>query len=240
MDLKEKVIQLCQLFSLPVFHEYGIEADDMIGVATEELVKLGKHVVILSNDSDFLQLLNSGNVTCCVPYKKADVARDNFTAFFSELTKSKGVNITCSEYLFYKALVGDTSDNIDGIPKIGFKTLHKLMETQLGLETADTRTLYMEDTLEYVKHLANANTTKLEKLVRSNLDLILRNYRLIELSERYASTNTIRLTLSKLMEKHVAPNKKTVIKDFHSIFPGHPHIEFVLNTIASFGPLYSA
>jgi DNA polymerase-1 len=238
VELKTKTIQLCSMFSLPVFHEYGIEADDMIGVATEELAKLGKTVVILSNDSDFLQLVNYGNVVCAIPYKKADVTKDNFTEYFSECSKSKGVMLSASEYIFYKTIVGDTSDNIDGIKGLGYKRLHKLMEEQLKIESQETRDLYMRDTLAYVEHLANSNTTTLEKLVASNLDLIIRNYKLIELSSKYASPSTVGLTLKKLLEVPEAPSKKEAIKNFHQIFPGSPHIEFILNTVFSFRNLY--
>lgn len=237
-NLKAKVIALCNLYNLPVIHEYGIEADDIIGIATEELCKLGKQVILLSNDSDFLQLLSMGSVICSIPYKKLDVDTNMFPTFFSECSKSKGVTISASEYCFYKALVGDISDNIDGIKGIGYKTLFKLMNEQLENDTSDNRTAYMRDGLAYASILAQSNTTKLEKLVHDNLGLILRNYKLIELSSRFASTHTIQLTLKKLMEVPVSPSKKTIIRDFHLIFPGQTHVEFVLNTLFAFKGLY--
>ena len=240
VELKDKTIKLCRIFNLPVFHEYGIEADDMIGLAVEELVKLGKTVVVLSNDSDFLQLLNYGNVVCSIPYKKADITKDEFPAYFAEGSKSRGVTIACSEYIFYKTIVGDTSDNIDGIKGIGYKTLHKLMEEQLTNESQEVRDLYMRDTMAYVSHLAKSNATKLEKLVAANLDKVLRNYKLIELSSKFASPHTIQLTLKKLMEVSEAPNKKGAMKEFHALFSGTPHIEFIFNTLFALRNVYQA
>lgn len=240
VELKAKTIALCRIFNLPVFHEYGIEADDMIGLAVEEFSKLGKTTVVLSNDSDFLQLLNYGSVVCSIPYKKADVTKDEFTAYFSECSKSKGIMISCSEYLFYKTLVGDTSDNIDGIKGIGYKTLHKLMEEQLKTDTQEARDMYMKDPINYVDYLATQNTSKLEKLVSSNLDKIKRNFKLIELSSKFASSHTIQLTLKKIQEVYEAPSRKTVMHEFHSLFPGTPHIEFIFNTLFALKHVYKA
>lgn len=237
-ELKEKTVALCRAFNLPVFVEYGVEADDMIGVATAELTKLGKTVIVLSNDSDFLQLLNYGSVVCCIPYKKADITKDNFTDFFSNCSKSTGVKIACSEYLFYKSLVGDSSDNIDGIPRLGYKTLHKLMEKQLETELQETRDLYMNDTLNYVLHLSEANTTKLEKLVHEHLATVLRNYKLIDLSEKFVSSSVIRLTLKKLLEVYEAPSKKDVLKHFNILFPDSQGMEFVMNSVFSLRSVY--
>lgn len=237
-ELKQTIIKLCDIFHLSVFNEYGIEADDYIGIACEELKKLGKKIIILSNDSDFLQLLIDSNVVCSIPYKKTDVTKDTFPAFFSSLTKTSGVTISSREYLFYKSLVGDSSDNINGIKGLGFKTLFKLMEEQFKIESTDAITTYMSDTLSYVDLiLSRPITTKLEKLVSNNSDLIRRNYKLIELSSRVITGNTIHLTLKKLMECHKAPNKKEVFLQVKELF-GRNTLEFSVNTLFNLKSTY--
>lgn len=237
-NLKDKTINLCRLFNLPVIHEYGIEADDIIGIATEELSKLGKQVILLSNDSDFLQLLPMGQVVCSIPYKKEDVDYPAFPKYFSECSKSKGVTITATEYIFYKAIVGDTSDNVDGIKGIGYKTLHKLLTEQLENETEENRALYLKDGLEYVELMAMKNSTKLEKLMHDNLELIHRNYKLIDISSRFASTHTIQLIVKKLLEASEQPSRKDIIHGFHNLFPGQGHTEFLLNTLFALKNVY--
>lgn len=236
--LKEATISLCRLFNLSVFTEFGIEADDMIGIATEQLSILGKQVVILSNDSDFLQLVKHPKVVCSIPYKKMDVCRDNFTGYFSECSKSKGVNIVASEYLFYKSLVGDTSDNINGLPGIGYKKLYKIMDEQLAAATQEERNLYLTDSLGYIKLLAQRNASKLEKLMAENLPLLERNYKLIELSSTYISANTVNLTLKKLMEREEFPSRKVVISDYRKIFGIPANLEFVINSLFSLRTIY--
>lgn len=238
-DLKEVTIKLCRSFNLPIFMEFGIEADDFIGIATEQLTMLGKQVIILSNDSDFLQLVAKSKVVCSIPYKKIDVSKENFTEFFSECTKSKGVNIVAGEYLFYKALVGDTSDNIDGIDRIGYKTLSKLMAEQLQSSSEEDRYLYLKDSLAYIEKLSENNTTKLEKLIHTNIDKIKRNYKLIELSSRYISANAIHMTLQKLMEVSQSPNRKDVLTEYRKIFNSSAPLELVINTVFSLKSTYS-
>ena len=236
-NLKTKLLALCSLLNLPVFHEYGIEADDMLSISAKELTNIGKQVIILSNDSDFLQLVKIPSVICSIPHKKSEVSIDNFQEYFSTLSKTKGVSIFSYEYLFYKVIVGDTSDNINGIKGIGYKTLNKLMKEQLPTETLTTINLYMADGLDYAKLLATRNTTKLEQLVHDNLDLIIRNYKLIELSERYISPNTISLTLKKLMEVPEIPDRKNVIVGFNKLF-NSSGTEFILNTLFSLKSVY--
>ena len=237
-ELKAKAIDLCKIFNLPVFHEYGIEADDFIAILTNQFNSIGKQVILLSNDSDFLQLVKMPSVICSIPYNKSEVSIDNFTTYFSSLTKSKGVNISSFEYVFYKTIVGDSSDNINGIKGIGYKTLHKLMLEQLPLETKETIKMYIENSLDYVNLLSTRNTTKIEKLVHENLDLIIRNYKLIELSERYISPSTISLSIKKSMEVSETPDKKTVISEFNKLFPNSGMLDFVLNALFSFKVIY--
>jgi 5'-3' exonuclease len=98
--LRDSVVELCRAFNLPVFMETGIEADDIIGIMAEQLNSLGKHSVILSNDTDFLQMVASSSISCYVPYKKTLVTNKNFPEYFDEM---KSVKIHPAEYLFYKA-----------------------------------------------------------------------------------------------------------------------------------------
>lgn len=237
--LKEKVLELCNILNLTVFCEYGIEADDYIGIATKELTNIGKQVIILSNDSDFLQLVRTPSVICSIPYNKSEVSLDNFTRYFSELPKTKGVTISSYEYLFYKVIVGDTSDNINGIKGIGYKTLFKLMKEQLPLENKSTLDIYVKNNLDYIKLLSSRNSTKLEKLIHENIELLERNYKLIDLTSSVISSNTVSLTLKKLLEVGELPGKKETIHKFHELFPlATNYIDFVIGTLFAFKPVY--
>lgn len=100
--------------SIKIQHQ---EADDIIAsIARDD--KSDKHVMIISSDKDMLQLVND-NVSMYSPY------RDKITTplnFFDE------TGVEMEAYVGYRALVGDSSDNIKGIPGIGEKTAKGLMD----------------------------------------------------------------------------------------------------------------
>ena len=106
----------------------GYEADDLIGTLSVKGVKEGYQVEILTGDSDQLQLVGPGvtvqmtqrGVTDVKLYD-ADAVRERY-------------GIGPERIADYKALVGDTSDNIPGVPGIGDKTATALLQKWDSLE----------------------------------------------------------------------------------------------------------
>jgi len=94
------------------------EADDVIGTIAKQFEK-EKQVIIVSTDKDFFQLLNE-NISVFSPRGKSSVLYTP-EVFIEKYTFSP------SQYLCFKALVGDSSDNIDGVRGIGTKTATSLL-----------------------------------------------------------------------------------------------------------------
>jgi len=92
----------------------GIEADDIIASLTYLLE--GKKIII-STDNDFLQLINE-NVEVYNPVKKITYNNENF----EEL-----IGVKLKDFLLYKALIGDSSDNIPRVPRVGPVTAKKIV-----------------------------------------------------------------------------------------------------------------
>jgi len=99
---------------------YRMEADDVIAWLTHNVTD--QEFTIVTVDKDMYQLINE-NVCVYTPIKKMMVNKNNFA-------QAAGVNQ--DQFLQYKALVGDKSDNIPGIPRVGHKTAHKILKT--GIE----------------------------------------------------------------------------------------------------------
>jgi len=95
---------------------YRMEADDVIAWLTHK--QKDREYTIVTVDKDMYQLINE-NVCIFSPIKKIMVNKTNFS-------QVAGVNL--DQFLQYKALVGDKSDNIPGIPRVGHKTAHKLLK----------------------------------------------------------------------------------------------------------------
>ena len=240
--LQSKTVELCRLFSIPVMVESGIEADDLIGYAAETLSKLGTPCVIASNDTDFLQLAIYPKVTLHIPYKKADVTNVQFGEYFNNL---KGVAIIPSEYVLFKAIVGDKTDHINGIRGMGYKTLYKKLQEYLSdSEHKALAAIYSGDKLSFldavVEHGASAATKHdFEALIEANLDTIRLNFKLIELSSSYVSSRAQMLVTRFLSTVPDRPSKKLVIQGYFTLFGSSPKLAFVDGTIQIMSRIYS-
>ncbi|MDH5226574.1 MAG: hypothetical protein OEW50_04070, partial [Gammaproteobacteria bacterium] len=111
----EPLIAAVQAMGLPLLRVQGVEADDVIGTLAQRAVATGMNVLISTGDKDMAQLVNER------------VALVN-TMTNSSLDRA-GVKVKFDVYpeqiVDYLALVGDTSDNIPGVPKVGPKTAAK-------------------------------------------------------------------------------------------------------------------
>ncbi|HUV85157.1 MAG TPA: 5'-3' exonuclease H3TH domain-containing protein [Methanosarcinales archaeon] len=96
----------------------GYEADDIIGVLVKKYCKK-KKVYILSNDSDFYQLLQYHNVR---------MYKSNHDVLNKKMVCKKLGLKSIKDYVTYKALVGDGSDNVKGVSGIGPKKAQALLE----------------------------------------------------------------------------------------------------------------
>ncbi len=100
---------------LPILCVPGVEADDVIGTLSEQATKLKRHTVISTGDKDMAQLVN-GYVSLI--NTMTDTAMDE-----NGVVEKFGVRP--DQIIDYLTLIGDTSDNIPGVPKVGPKTAVK-------------------------------------------------------------------------------------------------------------------
>lgn len=97
----------------------GYEADDLIALTSKYVANnTDEHVMVVSSDKDMLQLV-SDSTSVYSPYKDKVYSPLNF---YEEL------GVTQKAFIGYRALVGDTSDNIRGIQGVGEKTAKKWMD----------------------------------------------------------------------------------------------------------------
>lgn len=125
-----RIRQLVEAFHIPIREARGFEADDVIGSLATKAAAAGHHVTVVTGDSDLLQLVGPG----------VEVVTPGGNNSFSEL-RTYDVAAVYERYGFaperipdYKALVGDSSDNIAGVPGIGEKTAKALLARFGSLE----------------------------------------------------------------------------------------------------------
>ncbi|OAS21084.1 DNA polymerase I [Paenibacillus oryzisoli] len=112
---------LLKAFKIPQFELSGYEADDIIGTLTKAADARGEKVLLVSGDKDMLQLA-SEQVTVAITRKGIS----EMDRFDPEAIKEK-YGLTPHQIIDLKGLMGDTSDNIPGIPGVGEKTALKML-----------------------------------------------------------------------------------------------------------------
>ena len=130
-DLKpqiERIRQMIDTFHLPRLEKEGVEADDVLGSIAKQAVEQGLGVKIITGDRDLLQLVND-RITVNLPGSKMADSK-NYSA--ADVRESLGVDP--NQVVDYKALVGDTSDNIPGVAGVGPKTAVSLLDTYKTLD----------------------------------------------------------------------------------------------------------
>lgn len=120
--------KLLDAFHIPHYELDLYEADDIIGTLTKEADEAGWEVKVISGDQDLLQLV-SDNVT-------VDVTRKGISEVESFTPESlhEKMELSAEQIIDLKALMGDSSDNIPGVPGVGIKTATRLLKEYGTLE----------------------------------------------------------------------------------------------------------
>lgn len=114
-DLRVQIkplMQLIESMGYPLLQVSGVEADDVIGTLAQEAVSNNLQVLISTGDKDLAQLID-GN-TKLLDTMKMQVTDNNNVA-----DKFKVEQLRADQVIDFLALVGDSADNIPGIPKVG-------------------------------------------------------------------------------------------------------------------------
>ena len=114
----ERIRQMVDAFNIPRLEMEGYEADDVLGSAARWAAKQGLGVKIITGDRDLLQLVNERTIV----YLAGD--DQNFITPEDVIGK---LHVRPEQVVDYKALVGDKSDNIPGVPGVGEKTTEALL-----------------------------------------------------------------------------------------------------------------
>ncbi|MEY3431632.1 MAG: hypothetical protein RIS53_530 [Bacillota bacterium] len=158
----------------------NVEADDVIGYLSKQVLKEDENGIIFSSDKDFLQLVSS-NIQVWNPLKKKRMDID---------TIKNEYGIHPHNFIWYRVLDGDKSDNIDGVKGCGLKTLQKRMPL---LETENRLTI---DQLISAAE-AEKDDYKVFQTIAESKKLIERNYELMQLENPDISG----LTKVKIIER---------------------------------------
>ncbi len=125
-ELREQVPLMKQILrdmDIPVISAEGWEADDVLGTLAAQAEKEGMNVVLISGDRDLLQIA-SDRTEIVIPHTKG--GQTTYERYDPERVREV-YGVDPLKFIELKALMGDSSDNVPGLPGVGPKTAEKIM-----------------------------------------------------------------------------------------------------------------
>ncbi len=156
----KRVREMLECFNIPVFEAPGYEADDVAGTISRKAAELGVETYLVTLDTDLVQLVGPNvNIFMFRPYQRDVVVYD-------EAKAAERWGFSPKYMIDFKALKGDTSDNIEGIKGIGEKTA-----TDLIRQFGDVEHIY--ENIELVKGASVKQKLKDgEAIAKANVGLV--------------------------------------------------------------------
>ncbi|HEV2250296.1 MAG TPA: DNA polymerase I [Candidatus Limnocylindria bacterium] len=197
----ERCKEFLETFGVPMYSLPGYEADDVIGALATQAEGAGLDTLILSGDLDTLQLVT--------PHVSLMTTRQGFqnTVIYDEAKIFERYGLRPDQMVDYKALKGDPTDNIAGVPGVGEKTAAKLIA-----DHGDIEGVYA--------HL-DSLTPKLRAALEANKEQVLHS------REMSRIVTDIPVTLDRERTKRGAYDRATVVDlfrdlEFRSLIPRLP------------------
>ncbi len=173
-----RLIEYLDFLPINVISIDKIEADDTIAYIAHTL--LDKEVTIMSADQDFLQLVND-RITVWSPTKKK---------FYTPRMVEADYGIPAHNFLMYKVLMGDKSDNIEGVKGLGPKKLPKIVPDLFTQTTLD---------LDFILEHAGKGEEPMHKRISESANQLQLNEELMDLKNPPIS-GELKLRITRLIE----------------------------------------
>ena len=167
-----KLVRYLNLLPVTVTTIDGIEADDTIAYISEQILTKSK-ITIMSSDKDFLQLVNN-RISVWNPLRKTMYEPKNILEDYG---------IPSHNFVLYRALDGDKSDNIPGVKSVGLKTL----QNKFDILQSDNR-VTVDEVVSFCKQ--HLDKGKIFANILDSKDTFELNYRLMQLRKVEIPNNT--------------------------------------------------
>lgn len=173
-----RLLSYLELLPIDVYSIDNVEADDVIAYLAQNVLE--NEVIIMSADQDFLQLVNDRIVVWSPNKKKYYTEEQIFTEY----------GIPAHNFLIYKCLMGDKSDNLEGIKGLGPKKIAKVIPEIVGREI----------NLDYLVHYASTQDSLMHKRITENKANLETNERMMSLKDPLMS-GQIKIHLNDLHDR---------------------------------------
>ena len=158
-----RIRQVVEALNIPILEVEGYEADDLIGTLAVRGSKLGYEIIIFSGDKDMLQLVGDG-IKVMRPGREG-----RETVLINREEVKQAIGVEPERIPDFLGLMGDSSDNVPGVPGVGPKTAAKLIGEFGGVE-------------EMLKDLKKVSPERLREKIREHREKALLSKRLVTIS----------------------------------------------------------
>lgn len=204
-DQISRLIHYLKCLPVKILSLDKVEADDAIAFLSKELTKNKKtKVYIVSTDKDFLQLVDN-NITVYGAIEKE---------FFTPKTVKEKYGLHPHNFLIYKTLKGDNSDNVGGVQGLGPKKLPKMFPELFGEEKMTLDILFKICEEKYKEHIIYSR-------IIFNFEDIKRNYKVMNLENPMLGDEDKDTILKHITSSPYKLNIVDFVKMYHEDGLGH-------------------
>lgn len=220
-ELRQQVPMMKEVLTamgIKVIEQAGLEADDLLGTISKRCEQSGMEVVIISGDRDLLQLATE-HVKIRIPKTKR--TGTEIEDYYASDVKEK-YQVTPKEFIDVKALMGDTSDNIPGVPNIGEKTATKIIVEYGTIENAHEHAAEIKPpraSKNLVEYWEQAVMSKILATINVEADFVyeVEEAKLGNIYTEEAYTYFQRLQFKNLLSRFDVQTENDLEKQFHII-----------------------
>ena len=233
-ELREQVPvmkEVLKAMHITIMEQAGLEADDILGTLAKKAEQDGMEVSLVSGDRDLLQIATD-HIKIRIP--KTKQGRTEIEDYYAKDVQA-AYQVTPLQFIELKALMGDTTDNIPGVPKVGEKTAQALMVEYGSLDNiyAHVEEISKKSIREsLIEHKDLADLSKTLATIKTDCDLQL-DYEQAKAEGFYtpeAYTLCKRLEFKNLLgrfEKDAAANDSKIAESFRQIEDKKEFIQYL-------------
>ncbi len=189
--------ELLEAFGWPLYELDDYEADDIMGTLAVQASEAGIETMLVTSDLDMLQLVNEK-----VKVYALKKGLSNIDLYSPESFREK-YGIDVHQFLDLKALKGDSSDNIPGVPGVGEKTAVQLLQEHQTLDTIYDNLVLIKDSVRKKLESGKESAYMSKKLAAIWLDAPLK-LDLVRMDGHHANPTVIQGLLEKLEFRSLA------------------------------------
>ena len=235
-ELREQVPvmkEILKAMHITIMEQAGLEADDILGTLAKKAEQAGLEVSLVSGDRDLLQIATD-HIKIRIP--KTKQGRTEIEDYYAADVQA-AYQVTPLQFIELKALMGDTADNIPGVPKVGEKTAQALMVEYGSLDNiyAHVEEISKKSIREsLIEHKELAEVSKTLATIKTDCELQL-DYEQAKAEGFYtpeAYTLCKRLEFKNMLgrfEKDAAANDSKISESFREITEKEAFLKYLKN-----------